>query len=96
MNPERDMKLVDKVSKLEQDMIHTNIGMSMVVERMEKEFLAMKQSFDHMRREGKLIRKRLTLLEEEVKAGRVETDSQNTVSSYLQTSPKYSQENRIE
>tara|TARA_B100000519_G_C14230644_1_gene432233 strand:- start:1531 stop:1821 length:291 start_codon:yes stop_codon:yes gene_type:complete len=96
MNPERDMKLVDKVSKLEQDMIHTNLGMSMIVERVEKELLAMKQSFDHIRREEKLIRKRLTLLEEEVKAGRVETDSQNTVSSYLQTSPQYSQENRIE
>jgi len=96
MNPERDMKLVDKVSKLEQDMIHTNLGMSMIVERVMKELLAMKQSFDHIRREEKLIRKRLTLLEEEVKAGRVETDSQNTVSSYLQTSPQYSQENRIE
>tara|TARA_R100001015_G_C4624956_1_gene183284 strand:- start:17 stop:307 length:291 start_codon:yes stop_codon:yes gene_type:complete len=96
MNPERDMKLVGKVCKLEKDMVDTNIGMSMVVERMEKEFLAMKQSFDHIRREEKLIRKRLTLLEEEVKAGRVETDSQNTVSSYLQTSPQYSQENRIE
>tara|TARA_E500000081_G_scaffold128927_1_gene137563 strand:+ start:1991 stop:2260 length:270 start_codon:yes stop_codon:yes gene_type:complete len=87
---------IDKVSKLEQDMIHTNLGMKMIVERVEKELLAMKQSFDHIRREEKLIRKRLTLLEEEVKAGRVETDSQNTVSSYLQTSPQYSQENRIE
>ena len=96
MNPERDMKLVDKVSKLEQNLMHTNEGTSFMIERVLKELASMKQSFDHMRREGKLIRKRLTLLEEEVKAGRVETDSQNTVSSYLQTSPQYSQENRIE
>tara|TARA_B100000214_G_scaffold117523_1_gene82991 strand:- start:47 stop:271 length:225 start_codon:yes stop_codon:yes gene_type:complete len=70
MNPERDMKLVGKVCKLEKDMVDTNIGMSMVVERMEKEFLAMKQSFDHIKREEKLIRKRLTLLEEEKDAGK--------------------------
>ena len=31
MNPERDMKLVGKVCKLEKDMVDTNIGMSMVV-----------------------------------------------------------------
>jgi len=96
MNPERDMKLVDKVSKLEQNLMHTNEGTSFMIERVLKELASMKQSFDHIRREEKLIRKRLTLLEEEVKAGRVETDSQNTVSSYLQTSPQYSQENRIE
>ena len=37
MIPERDMALIDKVSKLEQDMIHTNLGMKMIVERVEQE-----------------------------------------------------------
>ena len=70
MIPERDMALIKKVSKLEQDMIHTNLGMKMVVERVEQELMDMKQAFDHIKREEKLIRKRLTLLEEEKDAGK--------------------------
>ena len=70
MIPERDMALIDKVSKLEQDMIHTNLGMKMIVERVEQELMDMKQAFDHIKREEKLIRKRLTLLEEEKDAGK--------------------------
>ena len=65
MIPERDMALIEKVSKLEQDMIHTNLGMKMIVERVEQELMDMKQAVDHIKREEKLIRKRLTLLEEE-------------------------------
>tara|TARA_Y100001973_G_C4977444_1_gene222574 strand:- start:156 stop:377 length:222 start_codon:yes stop_codon:yes gene_type:complete len=70
MIPERDMALIEKVSKLEQDMIHTNLGMKMIVERVEQELMDMKQAFDNIKREEKIIRKRLTLLEEEKEAGR--------------------------
>ena len=70
MIPERDMALIKKVSKLEQDMIHTNLGMKMIVERVEQELMDMKQAFDNIKREEKIIRKRLTLLEEEKEAGR--------------------------
>ena len=70
MIPERDMALIEKVSKLEQDTIHTNLGMKMIVERVEQELMDMKQAFDHIKREEKIIRKRLTLLEEEKEAGR--------------------------
>ena len=96
MIPERDMALIEKVSKLEQDMIHTNLGMKMIVERVEQELMDMKQAFDHIKREEKLIRKRLTLLEEEKDAGKYSKNYSPAISRHLHNTHKRIEYNRID